>query len=127
MLVTLRSTANASLCLASLSCSCPGPKLVSTAFISTLALTTRSHYSPNMNCSVTVYSPDGGGVSVTFVAFSTEPEYDCRFSAVPEYANFARKGQAFAIMATMAMKLFVWPSTLYSLLLWGFAACRCYG
>jgi hypothetical protein len=58
--------------------SCPGPALVSTARINALALTSGVQYGPSMNCSVTVFSPDGGGVSVTFAAFSSELNYDCR-------------------------------------------------
>jgi hypothetical protein len=59
-------------------CSCPGPTLLSTARISTLALTSGSQYDPNMNCSVTVYSPDGGHVAVTFTSLSTRAGNDCK-------------------------------------------------
>ena len=60
--------------------SCPGPALVSSASFSALAVTAASQYAPNMNCSVTVYSPDGGAVALVFAAFGTQSVYDsaCR-------------------------------------------------
>jgi hypothetical protein len=58
---------------------------VSTARINGLALTIGYENSANETCSVTVYSPDGGGVSLTFVAFDTQNNSDCKCSAVPAY------------------------------------------
>ena len=60
--------------------SCPGPALVSSASFSALAVTAASQYAPNMDCRVTVYSPDGGAVALVFADFSTQSGYDgaCR-------------------------------------------------
>ncbi len=57
--------------------SCPGPALVSTATIRALALVAGGQYAPNMDCSVTVYSPDGLGVALVFTTFFTQTNYDC--------------------------------------------------
>ena len=57
--------------------SCPGPALVSTATIRALALVAGGQYAPNMDCSVTVYSPDGLGVALVFTTFLTETDNDC--------------------------------------------------
>jgi hypothetical protein len=56
--------------------SCPGPALVSTATIRALAVVAGGQYAPNMDCSVTVYSPDGLGVALMFT-FLTETNDDC--------------------------------------------------
>jgi hypothetical protein len=50
---------------------------VSTAQISGLAVIASGHYVPGMDCSVTVYSPGGMSVGLTFTAFSVEENLDC--------------------------------------------------
>jgi hypothetical protein len=58
-------------------CSCPGPVTVSTAAFSALAVTVGVDYPVGMDCSVTVYSPDGGAVALIFTAFDTVAGFDC--------------------------------------------------
>ncbi len=56
--------------------SCPGPALVSTAAFSAISVTNGAQYAPGLDCSVTVYSPDGLGVSLSITAFSTVADAD---------------------------------------------------
>jgi hypothetical protein len=50
---------------------------VSTGSFEAVALTAGAEYTPDMDCSVTVYSPDGLGVALVFTTFLTETNYDC--------------------------------------------------
>jgi hypothetical protein len=63
------------------SCSCPGPALVSTASMSALAVVAGGQYAPDLNCSVTVYSPDGLGVALLFTTFDTVASNDSTWVA----------------------------------------------
>ncbi len=87
------------LILHALLCSCPGPALVSTARFNFLALTVGSEYFPGMNCSVTVYSPDGGRVAVTFGIINTQLYNDCRCRAVQQRADGVPAGSSVALGA----------------------------
>ncbi len=71
------------------SCSCPGPALVSIASISAVAVVAGGQYAPDLDCSVTVYSPGGLAVGLTFSAFSLEESgqtgnADCTYSCPAE-------------------------------------------
>jgi hypothetical protein len=62
--------------------SCPlsrcGTSVSATGF-DAVALTASSNYGNNMNCWLTINSPDGGTISVTFTSFVTEMDYDKLF------------------------------------------------
>ncbi len=57
-------------------CSCPGPALVSTASVIALAVVAGGQYAPGLDCSVTVYSPGGMAIGLSFSAFSIEDNFD---------------------------------------------------
>jgi hypothetical protein len=60
--------------------SCPGPALVSTASVSAVAVVAGGQYARGLDCSVTVYSPGGMAVGLTFSAFYIEDIFDCTWS-----------------------------------------------
>ena len=73
------------LCVSSVLRSCPGPALVSTTSVASLAVTRGTYYAFNMECSVTVYSPDGGAVALTFASFDVVNDAsgsDCMYCSV---------------------------------------------
>ncbi len=57
--------------------SCPGPALVSTASVSALAVVAGGQYARGLDCSVTVYSPDGLSVALVFTSSDTGASFDC--------------------------------------------------
>ncbi len=57
--------------------SCPGPTLVSTASFNALAATAGAEYGTELDCTVTLYNPDGWVVDITFASVDTEEFFDC--------------------------------------------------
>jgi hypothetical protein len=55
---------------------------VSTTAFTSLSVTASRRYAPSMDCSVTVYSPDGGAVALTFTAFDTQMNEDGEWGGV---------------------------------------------
>ncbi len=60
----------------------------------TISLSDTSPYSNNMNCQVTIYSPEGFSVGITFLSFVTEDTFDKLFvylgpsTASPQFGVF---------------------------------------